>query len=264
MSDDLGPVWITRHLAMVASGEFGLSDPLDCHCYLLVGDGGSVLVDAGAGRDSEPLLRAVAAVADSAPLQMVLVTHAHADHAGGAARIAEEFAARIVTSAAEAELLSSGDPDALGLTAAVRSGTYPAEYRYRPARADVVADGAEFSIAGLSVRAHVVGGHSIGSTVWQVVDTTGHRALFTGDVVFAGGEISLLNVAGSSMEAYRTGLPRLTGPGVDGLYPGHGPFVREGADEHLRLAVSWLQTSVIANRAVPRRRQPPSGHREDH
>ena len=46
--------------------------------------------------------------------------------------------------------------------------------------------------------------------------------LFSGDTVFWGGLIQLLNTPGSEISEYRRGVQVLSGLDVDCLFPGHG------------------------------------------
>ena len=76
---------LTEHVYLVGGGllGFGLSDDFDCHVYLIDGGSEMALVDAGAGITIEPILRNIAFDGlDPARLRNILLTHAHADHAG--------------------------------------------------------------------------------------------------------------------------------------------------------------------------------------
>jgi hypothetical protein len=53
--------------------------------------------------------------------------------------------------------------------------------------------------------------------------------------------ISVLNMDGSELSAYRRNLPRLSGLRVDALLPGHGLFCLEGGQRHIDLAVESLR-----------------------
>ena len=122
---------ITDHIRLVGSGQIGLSNPMDCHVYLIGGPGAWMLVDAGVGLDTERIIENIArhCVAPE-EIQGILLTHAHADHAGGARQLKEVFGCPVYASPAEAELVESGDDDRLGLERARRGGVYPADYRF--------------------------------------------------------------------------------------------------------------------------------------
>ncbi len=59
------------------------------HVWLVVEDAGLTLVDSGFSFMAHDVLRAVD-LTDAGPLQRILLTHGHPDHAGGAALIARE------------------------------------------------------------------------------------------------------------------------------------------------------------------------------
>ena len=77
---------LTPRLYLAGSGEVGLSDPNDCHIYLLDGGGEYALFDAGCGTE-----RSIAGILgtmarerlDPARLRTVILTHHHFDHAAG-------------------------------------------------------------------------------------------------------------------------------------------------------------------------------------
>ena len=51
--------------------------------------------------------------------------------------------------------------------------------------------------------------------------------------MFCGGRICLLNCTGSSLSQYKEDIGRLSGLGVDALFPGHLAFCLRGGQEHL-------------------------------
>jgi glyoxylase-like metal-dependent hydrolase (beta-lactamase superfamily II) len=83
-------VRLAERVHLVASGQLGvgLTDDNDCRVYLLDGGAEYALIDAGGGRDTEGLLgQAAGDGLDPARIRTLLLTHAHADLAAGAAAL---------------------------------------------------------------------------------------------------------------------------------------------------------------------------------
>ena len=98
---------------LVGSGALGfdLTAPADCHVYLVVDPqtGEAALIDAGSGLATERILANVdEALVPRDHITTLLVTHAHADHAGGAADLAAAVpGVRVITSAVVALILAN-------------------------------------------------------------------------------------------------------------------------------------------------------------
>ncbi|MDX3643438.1 MBL fold metallo-hydrolase [Streptomyces sp. MB09-02B] len=173
---------LTDHVTLVAGGAYGfdLSDPLDCHVYLVRGARHSVLVDAGAGRSAESIVRAVRAT--GADPGRLLLTHGHADHAGGAAALAERLPGLRVLAGAEATgWIAAGDEAGVSLDRGKASGYYPADYSFAPCpQVEALADGEEIDLGGgVVLRAVATPGHADGHLCFHL-RAPGHRALFSG------------------------------------------------------------------------------------
>lgn len=231
---------LTEEVYLVGSGAagIGLTDDYDCHVYLINGGGELALVDAGAGLGVSHILNVVRADGFHLnDIRYVLITHTHADHAGGAARLGSELDAAFYVSAQEAAFLRDADEEAVGLTFAREAGFYPSDYRLEPCAVDrELHDGEVFHVGDLSVKAILLPGHSIGSMLY-LVQGKEQRYLFSSDSVLFGGMISLLNCVGSSLEDYRNHIGKLSGLGVDALLPGHLNFCLKGGQEQLDKAV---------------------------
>ena len=79
---------LTPSISLVGSGVlgFGLSDDYDSHVYWVDGGAESALIDAGGGRNLDAIRSNILKDGrDFSTLRYVLLTHYHADHAGGAA-----------------------------------------------------------------------------------------------------------------------------------------------------------------------------------
>ena len=226
---------VTPYISLVGSGQFGLSNAIDCHIYLLHTPEAAVLIDAGAGLEPERIVGNVTAVVERERVKAILLTHAHSDHAGGAAALSSAFHCPVYAAEPEARLVREATDEELALDVAKGSGVYPDDYVYFHTEVQGVEDGEALSFGDLTLRAIVTPGHSVASTSWLYERESG-RDLFCGDTCFARGSIGLLNCAGSSLAAYREHFPRLAALDIDGFYPGHFVFAVTGGQQHLDAA----------------------------
>lgn len=236
---------LTPSLAVVGSLQFGISGPFDCHVYALRGPSGIVLVDAGAGTHTSRLLDNVRADFGDVPIDTLILTHCHLDHCGGAGAIRSSTGCRVAAPEATRAALESGDEEATGLCAAREQGVYPADVRLAPCPVDLpLVDGLAFEAAGLRFLSIHVRGHSTDSFC-LLNDSEIHRWLFSGDALFYGGVMGVINHAGSDMDGYRRDLPKLQNVAVDGLFPGHGLFTLTGARKHIEAALQQLKGNFL-------------------
>src|SRR5205814_262266 len=107
------PMQLAERIHLVGSGSFGfdLTDPYDCHVYLVDGGSELALIDVGAGMGAEQIVANVERGGfDPARITHLLCTHAHGDHAGGAARMRRLLLnASLLLSREGAEVIRAGD-----------------------------------------------------------------------------------------------------------------------------------------------------------
>jgi hydroxyacylglutathione hydrolase len=144
----------------------------------------------------------------------ILVTHCHWDHLGGIAALAEASGAPVYMPEREAAVLEN--PQAF----------YPGQ-PIRPYSPDVRLQGDEtFEVGGITFETLSVPGHSPGHVAYL---TDG--ALFSGDVLFAGG-VGRTDLPFADwdqlVESIRMLFDRL--PPETVVYPGHGPPTTLGAE----------------------------------
>lgn len=164
--------------------------------YILTDAG--VLIDTGAGDAThmEAVLRLMREA--GRPLETVLLTHTHRDHASGLPQIVESTSALIRGHPAGYERIASMVPAG----------------RFRP-----LADGERLEVAGLSIEVIYTAGHSDDSVCF--LEST-RRVLFSGDTILGATSTSV-----SKLGPYMASLERLRPLGVDRIAPGHGPIVDE-------------------------------------
>lgn len=206
-------------------GGAGLTDDHDCHCYLVWDGTGGILVDTGTGLGARRWLSAVAEVCDPAALTGAVVTHYHADHAGGAAA-AHHAGLTVMGSPETAAALRLGDESRTALAVARTVGVYPDTYRLARAPVDEVPD--VVHAGGLHIETIPAPGHCDGHLV-VLVRSAGRTILFSGDCLFAGGRVSLQAIHDCRLDRYAETVIALAERDVDVLLPGHGDLVLHDA-----------------------------------
>ena len=240
---------LTDIVHLVGSGQsgFSLTDPLDCHVYLLDGGSELALIDTGVGRDVPAIAAQIeAAGSDPTGITKILVTHLHLDHAGGAAELQQLCGAEIIASQDVAGWLETGDEEAASLVAARQTGMYPLENRLRPvASATAAADGDVINVGSLTVTVVKADGHSRGHLAFLIDDCANredgtHRALFSGDALFFGGRIVLQNIWDCSLEESIATVKRFAELEFTQFFPGHGSFSLQDGKRHIDAAMSHI------------------------
>jgi glyoxylase-like metal-dependent hydrolase (beta-lactamase superfamily II) len=158
-----------------------------------------VLIDAGTG-DSRYLDDLCAALG-SARLARVLVTHAHSDHAGGAAAIAERMP--------HVRFAKMPWPD--------RDRRYPVRWEWLRDEERIEAGDEEL------VAVHTPGHAPDHLCLWHRASGT----VFCGDLAVAGSTVVIPASSGGDLAAYMTSLERVLGLQPSRLLPAHGPVIEE-------------------------------------
>ncbi|HXM76672.1 MAG TPA: MBL fold metallo-hydrolase [Thermoanaerobaculia bacterium] len=144
----------------------------------------------------------------------ILITHSHWDHLGGVADLAERTGAKVYMPRLEAPILA-------------RPADWYPDVPLKPYEANVLLDGGEtLELAGISFETLHVPGHSPGHLAYY-----SEGALFSGDVLFAGGvgrtDLPFTD-SQTLVESIRTLMDRF--PPETVVYSGHGPETTLGAE----------------------------------
>ncbi|MFN2537092.1 MAG: MBL fold metallo-hydrolase [Mycobacteriales bacterium] len=179
---------------------------------------GCIVVDPG------PLLEEhLAAVAAEGPVDVVLLTHGHADHSEGAARFAELTGAKV-----------------RALDPAMRLGEEGL------GEGDVVVGG------GLELRVLATPGHSSDSLCFALPD-----AVLTGDTILGRGTTVVAHPDGVLAD-YLESLRRLQDMGDRAVLPGHGPELLSAGDAaamylaHREMRLEQVRSAVADGARTPR------------
>ena len=238
---------LTERVCITGGGKwsFGLTHPIDCSIYLIETPEGCIMVDSGCSLESER----IEAVMQSdghriEDVKILVLTHYHADHACGAAWIHEKSGCRVFASAPEAECIAKGDDVASSL-APGRGKSYPADFVYPPCPCvEPLCDGGSVRLGDVELKAYLVPGHSLCDMVLYG-EVGGIKCMFSGDAVFAGGEVLLQSLYDVSILPYFEGMKRLAALKPDALFPGHGQVILSGASWHVDSCLEGFESGLV-------------------
>jgi glyoxylase-like metal-dependent hydrolase (beta-lactamase superfamily II) len=246
-------VRLTSDVALVGGGNFGfsLTSPGDCNVYLIDGGDELALVDAGIGGtagSADRILETITADGyDPARISHLLLTHYHADHAGGAAEMRDRLSCAVHGSPLTAKTLETADEAQISLPAARDAGFFPADYRLQacPCTGDLV-EGETFQVGRLTVTPIDTPGHADGH-VSLLVEGGDRTYLIQGDVVFFGGTILLQKTHDCSIQKYADSVARLNTLEFDAFLPGHLGISLANGKRHIDAA-----HAIFSKLGVPR------------
>ena len=238
---------LTDTIWLVGSGAggFSMTQSRDCHVYLVVDQGDAVLIDAGAGVDIGPILTQIdrCGVPRSAVCRIVL-THAHADHSGGAAALRKALNAQVLASPEVASYLRDGDERAASFDRMKRPGGYADDYSFRACPVDEeLTEGQRLTVGALELEVLSTPGHSSGHLSYAL-HRPGGVDLFSGDAAFANGRILLQDIWDCSIVDSTRSVRRLAELKPDGLYPGHGTVAITLGWHHLYSAMEEISAGL--------------------
>jgi glyoxylase-like metal-dependent hydrolase (beta-lactamase superfamily II) len=198
---------------LVTSGTFSLDGgtwDVDNNVWIVGNDDECVIIDSP--HDAAAIISRVR----GRKVLAILLTHAHNDHIGAAREVADAVGAPIYLNPEDLVLWEQVYPDA------------------KPDREP--ADGDEFQVAGVTLRAIHTPGHSPGSTCFYLAS---EGTVFTGDTLFNGGP----GATGRSYSDYPTILASirerlLTLPPATVVRTGHGDNTTIEAEQETLAKVS--------------------------
>jgi len=201
----------------------------------------TVLVDAGLAGGGKALLHALnAAGIKNDSISLLLITHGHTDHFGGAAEIRATTGVPVAIHAADAHYVRAGTNPPVVITSVVSQWVkkFIDEKAAKKAAAcepQVIFDG-EFDLNAYGVDARVV--HTPGHTAGSVSVVDGYGTAIVGDLIMG----RMVNAHqprwpffAQDLALVRTSIRLLMDRGVQTFYASHGgPFTRKNVEKLLR------------------------------
>ncbi len=189
------------------------------NCYLISTDKAAVVIDPGFKTE----ITADFLKANGGKARMILITHAHFDHIGGAEALRDETGVEIG--------IGELDAPALRDTGLNLSDKFHAHIA--PFSADrTFCDGEKFSVGDIDFEVILTPGHTVGG-----VSYLSGESLFSGDTLFAGA-VGRTDMPGGSLKALKKSLKRLIAlPEETKVYPGHGDFTTVGYEKENNMFV---------------------------
>lgn len=176
--------------------------------YLLINEESDEALLIDCGGDGEEVV--LAARQRGVCIAAVLLTHGHADHIEGVARVVEEFGCLVYMHCYDADY-----PKRAECNLSARIYLQPKSYAFVPQK---IKDGEVLDVAGIAVEVIHTPGHTMGSVCYRVGEN-----LFTGDTLFRdsiGNDFPPFGNLETEIESIRE---RLFSINEDLLcYPGHG------------------------------------------
>jgi hydroxyacylglutathione hydrolase len=184
--------------------------PFQENCYV-IGDeaaGTGVIVDPG----DEAARIALAVEQTNLEISQILITHAHIDHVGAVAALADEYSCPVLMHAEAEPMLGQLPTQAMMM--GLRFGKVPAVDRH-------IEDKETIEVGGLELRSLYTPGHAPGHIAFYIES---EGLLLSGDALFAG-SVGRVDLPGGSMEVLMRSIEErlLTLPDETRVYPGHGP-----------------------------------------
>ncbi len=177
---------------------------LQTNCYLISSNNGAVVIDpADYSLEVENFLKE-----NEDKERLILLTHAHFDHFGGALRLSRQTDTKIAIGELENSALSDGNVN-LSLIFGNELEHFSADI--------LLKDLQEFSVGDINFKVFHTPGHTIGSVCYLANDN-----LFSGDLLFRG-SIGRTDFPGGDFSALKNSVRRLYAAFKDiNIYSGHG------------------------------------------
>ncbi len=172
------PAWTTPHVPFRIVGNVYYVGSEDLASYLITTPQGDILINSSLASSPALIRKSVEALGFRfSDVKILLISHAHADHAAGTAEIKKMTGAKYMVMDADVPVVESGG------RADFHYGRSK-DMQFPPAKVDrVLHDGDEVRLGGMVLVAHKTAGHTKGCTTWTMKVQDGGKVY---DVVIVG------------------------------------------------------------------------------
>jgi len=239
---------LENNIFLVGSGSLGfsISNPSDCHVYLIRTSNGLVLIDTGMGIDTKKITDNIQKEGFGInQINTILITHHHGDHIGGLSELKKITGARVIANKDIADFIRKGDEKKAGLEILKKKNKSLSEYKLKPADVDEeVLDEDIISVGESKFIVISTPGHSDGHNSY-LLQHNNKKYLFSGDCVFYEGKIMLLNSHDASVKKYYSSIKKLANLEFDALLPSHLSISLNYGKMHVQNALYYFDKGII-------------------
>jgi glyoxylase-like metal-dependent hydrolase (beta-lactamase superfamily II) len=224
---------VTPHVRSLHVQLDWFPQPYPPNVHLVLDGNDGALIDAGFA-DDDSISKRLDMLKEFPGLKLhyIIITHHHFDHASGAHKLREATGARIVMHRDEAPLLQRAASEELPSDVEVPAdrkewAERSRQWREEAAKAapdDLVSDGDELRVGGLTLRMVHTPGHTAGHLSPLLEEG---RVLFAGDNVLGVGTTVVPPPPNGDMAQYIESLRKMQSLEAELMCCGHGPAVRE-------------------------------------
>ena len=199
----------------------------DGNVYLVL-DERAILVDAG--MMAGPTLKNIKKYIDPKKIEIIVLTHCHHDHSGGAPALKEATGAKLLLSEREAGCV--GDDLT---TVAYLFGQQAPEYKVDGA----LKEGMVLDLGKWKLEVLETPGHSEGSICLY---ERSEKVLFSGDTVFPDGNIGRTDMYGGDTVKLIKSIERLAQLDVETMYPGHMEITSRDVNRQIQMSLRFAKS----------------------